>query len=169
MDPRQARCRPAPVSRPPAIPLFELLEWSWPDQPLLPWAGPPEIVDSTAAVPAPLRRTARDLAGALVETLASRRPLHQLEPWLSPDVLALVERLRAAPASRHLTLRSLRVQQPRAEAIEVALHLRQSDRSLAAALRLVQLDDRWRITQLAIAIVPSSLRRSPSAIIVEAS
>lgn len=154
MDPRQARCRPAPVSRPSATPLFEPREWSWPDQPLLPWAGPPEVVDSTAVIPAPLRRTARDLAGALVETLASRRPLHQLEPWLSPDVLALVERLRAAPTSRHLALRSLRVQQPRPEVIEVALHLRQGERSRAAAMRLVRLDDRWRITQLAIAVDP---------------
>ena len=155
MDPSHAHCRPAPLSRPAAIPLFEPRDWSRPDQPVLPWASPPEVVDATAFVPAALRRTARNLAVALVETLASRRPLHQLEPWLNTDVLTLVERLRAAPACRRLTLKSLRVQHPRAEVLEVALHLCQSDRSRAAAMRLVRRDDRWRVTRLAIALDPA--------------
>lgn len=167
MDPSHARCWPAPVSRPAAIPLFEPMQWPSSDQPLLPWASPPEVVDSTAFVPAALRRTARDLAGALVETLASRRPLHQLEPWLSPDVLTLVERLRAAPASRRLTLKSLRVQHPRAEVLEVALHLCQGDRSKAAAVRLTTIGGRWQLTQLVIALDPPTVhdarRLSPQA------
>jgi hypothetical protein len=112
-------------------------------------------VDSTAFVSAHLRRTTRDLISALVETVACRRPLHQLEPWLSADVLAVVERLRAGRASRQVRLRSLRIQHPRPDVLEVALHLGQADRSRAAAVRLTNLDGRWQITQLVIALDPS--------------
>ena len=157
MDPSQARCRPAPSSWPPAIPLFEPAPSPSPDQPLLPWLDAPEVIDATAFVPAETRRIARDLASAVVETLSGRRPLHQLEPWLSPDVLRLVGSIRTSPASRQLSLLSLRTQQPRAEVVEVALHLRQAGRSRAAAVRLTRLAGGWRVTQLAISLDPPTV------------
>jgi hypothetical protein len=154
MDPSHAHCRPAPMSRPAAIPLFDAVEWDSPNQPPLPWPGPPEVIDQTAVIPAALRRTARDLASALVETLNGRRPLHQLEPWLSAEVLTLVERLHADQLGRNLQLRSLRIQRPRSDVLEVALHLRHAQLSRAAALRLRQIGRRWQITQLSIAVDP---------------
>ena len=162
MDPRQARCRPAPVSRPAVLPLFAPVEWPSPNQPLLPWASPPDVVDATAVVPAELRRVARDLASGLVETVASRRPLHQLEPWLSADVLTVVERLRTDRSSRQVRLKSLRIQHPRPEVLEVALHLHQADRSRAAAMRLTTRDGRWQITGLVIALDPSQVHDAES-------
>lgn len=154
MDPSQAQCRPAPPSRPTPRPLFDPVEPPSPDQPLLPWPSPPEILDSSAVVAAPLRRTARDLTSALIETLASRRPIHQLEPWLHPDVCELITRLRSARSSRELRLLSVRVQQPRDNVVEVAAHLRQASGSRAAALRLTSTGERWQITELAIALDP---------------
>jgi|GEM_PF-2133039 hypothetical protein len=157
MDPAQATCRPAPRTGPSAIPLFEPTQWPSPDQPLLPWAGLPEVIDVTAFVPAEVHRLARDLTSAMVETLAGRRPLHQLEPWLSPDVLSVIETVRSQRTSRNVRLLSLRIQQPHPRAVEVALHLRQSGRSRAAAVRLTRWHGRWQITQLAIALEPPTV------------
>ncbi len=157
MDPSQATYRPVPYLGPPSTPLFEPPLWPSPDQPLLPWAGAPEVIDATAFVPAELRRLARDLTSAMVETLAGRRPLHQLEPWLSPDVMSVIEIVRPQRASRDLRLLSLRIQQPHPRAVEVALHLRQAGRSRAAALRLTRWHGRWQITQLAIALEPPTV------------
>ncbi len=155
MDPARARCRPAPASRPPALPLIEPLGSALPQQPVLPWTVVPEVVlpDSPPLEPE-LRQLAIALTAALVEVLSGRRAALQLELWVEADLLNLLEHLRRARSGEGLRLRSVRVQAPNDAALEVSAHLRQGGDSRAAAIRISRRRGRWVATHLVIALRP---------------
>lgn len=154
MDPRLATCRHAPASRPPALPLLEAAWFADDGQPVLPWTRLPEVIVTTDQVDPELRQLAGTLMAALVEVLSGQRSPLQLEGWVEPEVLTLAEHLRGTRRGQSLKLRSVRVQAPHAEAIEVAAHLRQGAGSRAAALRLSRRRGRWVGTHLAISLQP---------------
>ncbi len=160
MDPAFARCRPAPPSRPPAVPLLEPVRFGGPDQPVLPWTVVPEVVMADTPLDAGLRQVAVTLMSAVVEVLAGRRSALQLELWVAPDLLSLLEHLRRARRGEGLRLRSVRVQAPSETALEVAAHLTLGGESRAAALRIGQRRGRWVATHLAIALRPGVVHRA---------
>lgn len=160
MDPALAVCRPAPVSRPPARPLLEPLRYAEPDQPVLPWTVVPEVVSPTSTLDPDLRQLATALTAALVEVMSGQRSTLQLELWVEPDLLSLVEHLRRARGGEGLTLRSVRVQAPHEEALEISAHLRQHGASRAAALRISKRRGRWVATHLVIALRPGVVHRA---------
>lgn len=110
----------------------------------------PNLPESKVAAPA--RAAAAALTAALVEAIAGRRPTQQLDGWVSTDVLELVERLSRTHRGTEIRLRSIRVQAPRAEVVEVSAHLTQGGRSRAAAIHLSWRDGQWQATGLAIAL-----------------
>lgn len=154
MDPSLATCRPAPASRPPAVPLLEPVHLEADLQPALPWVTVPEVIPPDDPVDPDLRQLASALMSALVEVLSGQRSPLQLERWVEPEVLNLVEHLRRSRRAQGLTLRSLRVQAPHADALEVSAHLRQGAVSRAAALRVSRRRDQWIATHLSIALRP---------------
>lgn len=93
------------------------------------------------------------LAVAMVEALHVRRPIAQLNRWLSDEVLAdisLRRRRRAGEddAAVPPVLRSLRIQHPHPAVAEVAAHLLLGRRPLVLAFRLEAWDGRWLCTAL---------------------
>lgn len=160
MDPALARHRPAPPSRPPAVPLLEPVRFESPDQPVLPWTVVPELIADDTPVDAGLRQLATSLASAVVEVLAGRRSAVQLELWMVPDLLSLLEHLRRARRGEGLRLRSVRVQAPSDTSLEVAAHLTQAGASRAAALRISLRRGRWIATHLVIALRPGVVHRA---------
>lgn len=154
MDPRLATCRPVPASRPPAVPLVEPVQLEADLQPALPWTMVPEVLPAHDPVEPELRQLASALMSALVEVLSGQRSSLQLERWVEPEVLNLVEHLRRSRRTQGLTLRSLRVQAPHADALEVSAHLRQGAASRAAALRVSRRRGQWIATHLSIALRP---------------
>jgi hypothetical protein len=132
-----------------------------PEQPVLPMMLPPDVVDTTDLPLDPaLRQLAASLTAALVEVLAGRRSAQQLELWVVPDVLSLLEHLRRARGGDGIRLRSVRVQAPSESALEVSAHLTQGDASRAAALRISRRRGRWVATHLAIALRPRVVHRA---------
>lgn len=140
-------------------------------------AAPAATPPCPAAAPAPLRREGRvsvlraswtavpeaglpdaggwsaALAVAVVEALLARRPVAQLNRWLSDEVLASVtlhqRRRRAATGSATPPqLVTVRVQHPSPRAAEVAALLRVGRRPLVLAFRLEALGERWLCTAL---------------------
>ncbi len=96
------------------------------------------------------------LAQALVETLQGRRPVGQLSRWVDERVLATLKvalrhrqaRVGVARSARPATLRSVHIQFPQPEAVEVSAHVRIGQRSVALAFRLEAWNDRWLCTAL---------------------
>ncbi len=161
MDPATATWRPAPASRPPAIPLLEPAFFLGDAQPALPWTLVPEVVvPDRDAVDPELRQLAAALMAALVEVLSGLRSGEQLERWVEPELLSLVEHLRRAQSGQGLKLRSVRVQAPHAEGVELSAHLRQGDASRAAALRISWRRGQWVATHLAIALRPGIVHQA---------
>ena len=96
------------------------------------------------------------LALAVVEALLARRPVAQLNRWLSEEVLASVtlqQRRRRARdgGSVRPVLVSARVQHPAPRVAEAAAHLRLGRRPLVLALRLEAYGSRWLCTALELA------------------
>ncbi|MFT4110277.1 Rv3235 family protein [Propionicimonas sp.] len=160
MDPTLARCRPAPASRPPAVPLVEPVVFPAPDQPVLPWAVDPHVAAPGTSLDPALRQLATSLMSALVEVLCGQRSALQLELWAEADVLALLERLRAARPWFGLRLHSVRVQAPHDDALEVSAHLRTGNASRAAALRISRRRGRWVATHLVISLDAGVVHRA---------
>ncbi|MGC3993171.1 MAG: Rv3235 family protein [Propionicimonas sp.] len=160
MDPALARSRPAPASRPPAVPLVEPVVLPAPSQPVLPWTVVPQVVAPDSPLDPGLRQLATSLMSALVEVLSGQRSALQLELWVVPDVLALLEHLRAARPSLGLRLHSVRVQAPHEEALEVSAHLREGGVSRAAALRISRRRGRWVATHLVISLDAGVVHRA---------
>lgn len=153
MDPATATCHLAPASRPPAVPLLEPAWFAGDAQPALPWTVVPEVLaPDQDPVDPELRQLAAALTAALVEVLAGQRSAEQLERWVEPELLSLVDHLRRARSCDGLKLRSLRVQAPHSEAVEISAHLRQGSSSRAAALRISWRRGQWVATHLAIAL-----------------
>jgi hypothetical protein len=160
VEPALATCRPAPASRPPALPLLEPAWFVDANQPVLPWLVVPDVVAPDDPVGPELRQLAGSLTGALVEVLAGRRSALQLERWVEPELLSLVEHLQRARRGQGLKLRSIRVQAPHEEAIEVSAHLTQGQASRAAALRISRRRGSWVATHLVIALRPDVVHRA---------
>lgn len=106
------------------------------------------------------------LATRVLEVLGARRPVGQLSRWLTEDVLDDVTeqlpRLREArfgdsppgalgrrPPS--VRVQSVRLQYPRAGAVEVSVHARLGPRSVACAFRLEARRALWLCTALELA------------------
>ena len=161
MNPALATCRLAQASRPPALPFLEPASFAGDIQPVLPWTVVPEVVvGEEDPVEPELRQLAAALMAALVEVLSGQRSAEQLERWVEPDLLSLVEHLRRARRGRGLKLRSIRVQAPHSEAIEVSAHLQLGQGSRAAALRISRRRGRWVATHLAIALRPEVVHQA---------
>lgn len=94
------------------------------------------------------------LVVAVLQALLNQRPLAQLNRWLADDVLSAVSRrqrqLRATPSRRvvQVGVRSVRVQHPHPEVAEVAARITVGPTTVALALRLDALGDRWLCTAL---------------------
>ncbi|HEX5336073.1 MAG TPA: Rv3235 family protein [Propionicimonas sp.] len=160
MDPAAATSRHAPASRPPAVPLLEPAWFAGDAQPALPWTVVPEVVAEQDAVEPELRQLAAALMAALVEVLSGQRSAEQLERWVEPELLSLVEHLQRARSGQDLKLRSVRVQAPHTHAVEVSAHLRQGAASRAAALRISWRRGQWVATHLAIALRPGIVHQA---------
>jgi Family of unknown function (DUF6459) len=99
---------------------------------------------------------------AVVQALLAQRPIAQLNRWLADDVLSAVSRQqrrrRSAPSRRvvRVNLQSVRVQHPHPEAAEVAARVLIDGSTIALALRLEALGDRWLCT--ALELDPRALR-----------
>jgi hypothetical protein len=119
--------------------------------------------DRPSTLPDP-RTWSASLALALAETLQGRRPIGQLSRWLDEEVLghlSVTLRLRRTasgqprPASgRPAVLRSVRLQFPCPEAVEVSAHVFSDGRSRALAFRLQGWGDRWLCTALELGPCP---------------
>lgn len=160
MHPSQAKCRAAPASRPPATPLVIPAEYLGDTQPTLPWTGVAEVVVPDSPLDPQLRQLATSLMAAVVEVLSGQRSPIQLERWLDPELLALLEHLRRARLGDGLRLQSVRVQAPHGQAMEVSGHLRQGMASRAAALRIALRRGQWIGTHLSIALRPNVVNRA---------
>jgi hypothetical protein len=160
MDPATATCRHAPASRPPAVPLLEPAWFAGDSQPALPWTVVTEVVAEHDPVEPELRQLAAALMAALVEVLSGQRSAEQLERWVEPELLSLVEHLQRARSGHDLKLRSVRVQAPHAQAVEVSAHLRQGAASRAAALRISWRRGQWVATHLVIALRPGIVHQA---------
>jgi hypothetical protein len=133
------------------------------------------VTSPGSAVPSPSMPDARvwapSLALGLAETLSGRRPVGQLSRWVDERVRSTLSRAlhvrRPGPAesaftsvapssrlessvgsARPVQLRSVRLQFPHPEAVEVAAHVVTGGRSSAFAFRLESLGDRWLCTAL---------------------
>ena len=153
-----ADCRPAPPSRPPARRLLEPIVVAS-QHPTLPWDGP-AVVAEPAELDPELRQLATAVVTAIVEVLAGRRPVTQLEAWVEPEPLALLEHLRRAGAAVGVRLRSVRIQQPSRNALEVAAHLRHAGASRAAAFRFTRLNGRWAVCRIELSLRPDVISRA---------
>ena len=160
MDPALALCRLAPASRPPAVPLREPLRFTGAQQPVLPWTVVPDATADEPPLDPERRHVATSLMAALVEVLSGRRPVIQLELWVEPELLDLLEHLHRARDGDRLRLRSVRVQAPHEKALEVSAHLRHGDAARAAALRISRRNGRWVATHLALALDPPVIHRA---------
>ncbi|MGC4151555.1 MAG: Rv3235 family protein [Propionicimonas sp.] len=153
-----AECRAVTPSRPPARRLVEPLTVHT-EQPTLPWDGP-AVIDEPDELDPALRQLATAVVAAIVEALAGRRAAAQLETWVEPEPLALLEHLRRAGAGSGLRLRSLRLQQPSRHALEVAAHLRHAGASRAAAFRFSRVNDRWAVCRIELSLRPDVISRA---------
>lgn len=132
-------------------PVFPLLSVEHRLQPELPLQEPPTV----AAVQhshEPLPAAVSAMTASVIEAICGRRPLHQLQDLAHPSVLAAIARLAVHHRGSQVRVRSLRVQSPSADAMEVSVHLVQDGRSKAAALRLTRELGQWRISDLQIAL-----------------
>lgn len=154
----QATARPGSPTRPPARRLLEPVRIAS-GQPTLPW-DLPAVVAEPEPLPPGLRRLAAAVVSAIVEALAGTRPAIQLQGWVQPAPLVLLEHLRGAGVATGARLRSLRIQQPSATSLEVAAHLKVAGRSRAAAFRFALVEDRWLVTHVELALRPDVVNRS---------
>ncbi len=102
---------------------------------------------------------ARRITQAVVDVLAGHRPAHQLLRWSRPDVFEALRRRAAVtvarpnrpgvtPAGRRPVVRSVRVCDVAAHAVEASAVVIDGDRARAIAMRLEAIDGRWRLTAL---------------------
>jgi hypothetical protein len=131
------------------------------DQPELPLSVETPPADTTSADGSPLaRQLATSITTALVEVIAGRRGLAQLDGWVEADVLRLVERLRFRHSGRDLRLCSLRLQFPVADVVEVCARLSLDGYGRAAALRIGRHPGGWWVTSLVIALPAGVISRA---------
>lgn len=101
-------------------------------------------------LPAPAPRAAAAVR-LLLEVVTGERPVRQVAGWVSPRVLAGLERRspgQRTALGRRPMLRSLRVTEPAEAVAEVSAVVALGERVRAVALRLEGLDGRWTVTAL---------------------
>lgn len=101
---------------------------------------------------------------AAVEVARGRRPIGQLSRWVTEEELGRLarvaatarsryaERLRPGPGPVQARVQSARVQFARADVAEAAVHVRIGPASVAVALRLDAVYDRWLATALRLVL-----------------
>jgi hypothetical protein len=107
-----------------------------------------------------LQHAALLVATAIVEVIAGRRNLRQLEQLVSDTALHAIKRLTRAHLGQDLWLLSVHVQSPDAGVAEVAAHLRHCGLSRAAAIRLVRTAKGWMCTRFEAALSPHTITRA---------
>lgn len=131
------------------------------DQAELPlWPDLGEAVSPAVTGPPLARESATSITTAIVQVIAGRRALAQLDGWVQADVLRLVERLRFRHSGRDLRLRSLRLQFPVPDQVEVCARLSFDGLGRAAALRISHYSGGWWATSLAIALPAGVISRA---------
>jgi len=88
------------------------------------------------------------LVHAVVEVVNGVRPASQLTRWLTPEVLAQVQRHVAHQAMPRLNVRSIHVHETDDGVAEVSSVFGTPNRFFALALRLEGFDGRWKATTL---------------------
>lgn len=125
----------------------------WPDdwadlplQPMLPLGPAPEVATGADdTVGEDVRRAVVWLATAMLETIAGRRPAHQLSRWLSDDAMgSVLDQRRILSGASDTRLVAVRIQCPNPGVAEVSLRLARDGHFMAAAIRVVACTDRWR-------------------------
>jgi hypothetical protein len=127
-------------------------------QPELPLT--PEAAEAAGDGPPLARQIATSITTAIVQVIAGRRSLAQLDGWVEADVLRLVERLRFRHSGRDLRLCSLRLQFPVPDQIEVCARLSFDGFGRAAALRISYYSGGWWATSLMIALPAGKISRA---------
>ncbi|HMQ66573.1 MAG TPA: Rv3235 family protein [Arachnia sp.] len=97
------------------------------------------------------------LIAALVETLAGRRPLHQLRPHLSREAFLTVVAYADSGSFRRTMAAGLRTQMPSDGAVEASLRLLATSRWVSCVLRLDRCGRAWRCTEVSV-LAPAALR-----------
>lgn len=166
-DPRQLRWDPAvarlPVGSPPS--LQGALALTFPLVPGSPAADPappvlsivPDLPPTRPVVPADPQEWASRFLQAVVEVVASERPLTQLARWTDPRVYAEIARSRQRVAARRAAGRTragrqhvatVHVCRPSPDVAEVAARVTTGPRSRAIAAQLTFSRERWLCTAL---------------------
>jgi hypothetical protein len=164
-DPRQLRWDPAvarlPACSPPSLQgalalTFPLVPGSPPD-PAPPVLSLVSDLPSTRAVPVDPQEWASRFLQAVVEVVASERPLTQLARWTDPRVYAEIGRSRQRVAARRAASRtragrqhvaSVHVSRPSPDVAEVSARVTTGPRSRAIAAQLTFSRERWLCTAL---------------------
>ncbi|MDR1851269.1 MAG: Rv3235 family protein [Propionibacteriaceae bacterium] len=103
--------------------------------------------------PAPKhRRLALAFTVALVEALAGERSTTQLLQWCPLQLLDVVRKLAASPATRGLKVVNVTHQEPGDEALEIAATVNLRGRAGVLALRLSRATGQWQCTRFEFAI-----------------
>lgn len=113
------------------------------------------------AIPEPSPQFLRALAVQAHEAIEGRRPLLQLGPWVTRDLAHRLAALRALREERRRVFRDTRLRaaphpgnvylsRVRPDAAESTVLLHWSERTLAVAIRIEYLRNRWRATELAV-------------------
>ena len=92
------------------------------------------------------------LVHALTEVLNGSRPVQQLTRWLTPEVLAHVQRNLLNRSMPRMMVRSIHVHETDDGVAEVSSVLGTNNRAFALAIRLEGLDGRWRATTLIVGL-----------------
>jgi hypothetical protein len=130
-----------------------------PRQPMLPFEEDlPKPTEER--LPASLQHTAQRIVTAIIEVIAGRRGIRQLEAFVSDTALHAIKRLIRAKLGHDLWLMSVHVQSPDSGVAEIAAHLRHGQTSKAAAIRLVHTATGWICTRFEAALVPHTITRA---------
>lgn len=93
---------------------------------------------------------AQALILATLETLAGRRPLHQLRPHLSERAFLELAHRASAGAYRRLRIGALRCQMPTCRAVEASVTLQCGQRWISCVIRLDARRRSWECTEFVV-------------------
>jgi hypothetical protein len=160
--PRPATARFCPLDLPRTAASLVLPDLPPPSrQPELPLGDDAKPAEAISAEGSPLaRQLATSITTAVVEVIAGRRGLAQLDGWVEADVLRLVERLRFRHSGRDLRLCSLRLQFPVPDVVEACARLSLDGYGRAAALRISRHREGWWVNSLVIALPAGVISRA---------
>lgn len=132
-------------------------------RPPAPTEPPAPLILSTGAaddaLDPELHRVALAATRAIIDVVAGLRPLSHLEQRCTPDLLHTIGRIRRNSAGTDLRLRSVHLQSPCADVLEITATLWQGTMARAAALRIVHTENGWTCTHLETALTPRCITR----------